>query len=69
MPALVIFGRIVQPVRSQLLAPERAVLEVDLPAQLLHVADEPQVADWVVFDVLEESRHRSRRSQQYQSLV
>ena len=69
MPALVIFSRIVQAVRCQLIASERAVFEIDLAAEPLHFTDEPQMAERVVFDVPEEPRHGGRRSQQYQSLV
>ena len=69
MPALVIFGSVVQSVRCQLIPPQRAVIEVNLAAQPLHFADEPQMADRVVFDVLEKSGYGGRRGEQNQSLI
>ena len=43
VPALMVFGRVVQTVGCQLFPAKRAIFQVDLAAQLLHLAlDGPQ---------------------------
>ena len=60
VPALMVFGRIVQAVGGQLVPSHRAIFEINLAAQLLHVADKPPMQHWIVFDVLEKSGNAGR---------
>ncbi len=69
MPALMIFGRVVEAVRRQLLAAERTVADVNPAAKTLHFADEPLMAGGIVVDVLKKFRNAGIRGQKNQPLI
>jgi hypothetical protein len=69
MPASLVFYRLMQPVRGQLIGPDRAILEIHAAAKRLHLANELPMTARVDARIAKFLNHRRIGGEQHQAIV